>query len=123
MVVRVERDTRTTLIHTVIAAARQDVDGVVAGLYELGLIDPDVDRGRSDDAARALMRIAFIAEPKPRQIQRIVNRYSLRSTGGRSRCRVSSSISAARRRWWRASVCGTIPRSTACSSPRPSSPA
>jgi predicted unusual protein kinase regulating ubiquinone biosynthesis (AarF/ABC1/UbiB family) len=73
MVVRVERDTRLALIQTILAAVRQDVDAVVAGFYELGLLDPEVDRGTVRDAARALMSIAFTPDAKPRQIQRIVN--------------------------------------------------
>lgn len=73
MVVRVERETRIALIQTILAAVRQDVDGVVAGFYDLGLLDPEVDRGTVRDAARALMSIAFTPDAKPRQIQRIVN--------------------------------------------------
>lgn len=73
MVVRVEKETRRRLIQTVMAAARQDADGVIAGFYELGLLDPEVDRGTVRDAARALMSIAFTPDTKPRQIQRIVN--------------------------------------------------
>jgi predicted unusual protein kinase regulating ubiquinone biosynthesis (AarF/ABC1/UbiB family) len=73
MVVRVERDTRLALIQTILAAVRQDVDAVVAGFYDLGLLDPEVDRGTVRDAARALMSIAFTPDAKPRQVQRIVN--------------------------------------------------
>lgn len=73
MVIRVEQETRTRLIQTIMAAVRQDVDGVIAGFYELGLLDPEVDRGTVRDAARALMSIAFTPDAKPRQIQRIVN--------------------------------------------------
>lgn len=72
MVVAVDRETRARLIRTVLAAVRQDVDGVVAGLYALGLLDPEVDRGTVHDAASALMAIAFTPDSKPRQIQRIV---------------------------------------------------
>jgi Xaa-Pro aminopeptidase len=39
MVVRVEHETRARLISTVMSAVRQDVDGVIAGFYELGLLD------------------------------------------------------------------------------------
>ncbi|MGH7718708.1 MAG: ABC1 kinase family protein, partial [Gemmatimonadaceae bacterium] len=73
MAVRVEKETRAQLIQTITAAVRQDVDGVIAGFYELGLLDPEVDRGTIRDAARALMSIAFTPDAKPRQIQRIVN--------------------------------------------------
>jgi predicted unusual protein kinase regulating ubiquinone biosynthesis (AarF/ABC1/UbiB family) len=73
MVIRVEQETRARLIATVMSAVRQDVDGVIAGFYELGLLDPEVDRGTVRDAARALMKVAFTPDAQPRQIQRIVN--------------------------------------------------
>ena len=73
MVVRVERETRVRLIETILAAVRKDVDGVIAGFYELGVLDPEVDRGTVRDAARALMSIAFTPDAEPRQVQRIVN--------------------------------------------------
>lgn len=73
MVIRVEQETRARLISTVIAAVRQDVDGVIAGFYELGLLDPEVDRGTVRDAARAIMKVVFTPDARPRQIQRIVN--------------------------------------------------
>jgi predicted unusual protein kinase regulating ubiquinone biosynthesis (AarF/ABC1/UbiB family) len=73
MVIRIEHETRARLIATVMSAVRQDVDGVIAGFYELGLLDPEVDRGTVRDAARAIMKVAFTADARPRQIQRIVN--------------------------------------------------
>src|SRR6185437_9345304 len=73
MVVRVERETRVRLIETILAAVRKDVDGVIAGFYELGVLDPEVDRGTVRYAARALMSIAFTPDAEPRQVQRIVN--------------------------------------------------
>ncbi len=73
MVVRVDAETRARLLQTAMAAVQQDVDGVIAGFYELGLLDPEVDRGTVRDAARALMAIAFTPDAKPRQIQRIVS--------------------------------------------------
>ena len=73
MVVRVERETRVRLVETILAAVRKDVDGVIAGFYALGVLDPEVDRGTVRDAARALMSIAFTPDAEPRQVQRIVN--------------------------------------------------
>ena len=72
MVLQVERETRRRLIETVLAAARQDVDGVINGFYELGILDPDVDRGTVRDAARSLMAISLRDDVSPRQIQRLV---------------------------------------------------
>src|SRR6185312_2501613 len=73
MVVRVERETRIRLIETILSAVRKDVDGVIAGFYELGLLDAEVDRGTVRDAARSLMSVAFTPDAEPRQVQRIVN--------------------------------------------------
>ncbi|HEX3274242.1 MAG TPA: AarF/UbiB family protein [Gemmatimonadales bacterium] len=72
MVLQVERETRRRLIETVLAAARQDVDGVINGFYELGILDPDVDRGTVRDAARSLMAISLRSDTSPRQIQQLV---------------------------------------------------
>jgi predicted unusual protein kinase regulating ubiquinone biosynthesis (AarF/ABC1/UbiB family) len=73
MVVRVGQETRSRLLQTIMAAVRQDVDGVVAGFYELGLLDPEVDRGTVRDAARALMAVAFTPNVRNRQIQDVLN--------------------------------------------------
>ena len=72
MVLQVERDTRRRLVETVLAAARQDVDGVINGFYELGILDPDVDRCTVRDAAQSLMAVSLKDETSPRQIQRLV---------------------------------------------------
>ena len=72
MVVQVERETRVRMVRTVVAAVRQDVDGVINGFYELGILDPDVDRGTVRDAAQQLMGVALRDGVSPRQMQRIV---------------------------------------------------
>src|SRR4026207_878044 len=65
---------RRRLVETVLAAARQDVDGVINGFYELGILDPDVDRGTVRDAAQSLMAVSLKDETSPRQIQRLGGR-------------------------------------------------
>jgi predicted unusual protein kinase regulating ubiquinone biosynthesis (AarF/ABC1/UbiB family) len=72
MVVRVEPELRLQLVQTVIAAGRQDVDGVVNGFYALGILDPDVDRGTVQDAARQLMSLAQREDQTPRSMQKVV---------------------------------------------------
>lgn len=72
MVLEVERETRRRLVQTILAAARQDVDGVINGFYELGILDPDVDRGTVRDAAQSLMAISLRDDVSSRQIQRLV---------------------------------------------------
>ena len=72
MVLQVERDTRRRLVEAVLAAARQDVDGLINAFYELGILDPDVDRGTVRDAARSLMAITIREDVSHRQIQQLV---------------------------------------------------
>ena len=72
MVLQVERETRRQLVGAVIAAARQDVDGLINAFYELGILDPDVDRGTVRDAARSLMAITIREDVSHRQIQQLV---------------------------------------------------
>ncbi len=72
MVLQVGRETRARMVRTVLAAVRQDVDGIINGFYELGILDPDVDRGTVRDAAQQLMAVALRDDMSPRQMQRIV---------------------------------------------------
>src|SRR5678815_2036954 len=72
MVVRVEPELRLRLVQTVIAAGRQDVDGVINGFYALGILDPDVDRGTVQDAARSLLTAVQRDDATPRHIQQVV---------------------------------------------------
>ena len=72
MVLQVGRETRARMVRTVLAAVRQDVDGIINGFYELGILDPDVDRGTVRDAAQQLMGVALRDDMSPRQMQRIV---------------------------------------------------
>ena len=72
MVVRVEQELRLRMIQTVLAVARQDVDGVINGFYALGILDPDVDRGTVQDAARHLLTVVQREDTTPRQVQQVV---------------------------------------------------
>ena len=72
MVVRVEQELRNRLIQTVLAVVRQDVDDVINGFYALGILDPDVDRGTVQDAARHLLGAVRREDATPRHIQRVV---------------------------------------------------
>jgi predicted unusual protein kinase regulating ubiquinone biosynthesis (AarF/ABC1/UbiB family) len=72
MVLEVDRDMRRRLAQTVLAVARKDVDGVINGFYELGILDPDVDRGTVRDAAQSVMNVTLQDDVSPRQIQRLV---------------------------------------------------
>ncbi len=72
MVLRVDRATQGRLVSTVIAAARQDVDGIINGFYALGILDPDTDRGTVHDAARQILAVSMREGSSHRQIQQVV---------------------------------------------------
>jgi predicted unusual protein kinase regulating ubiquinone biosynthesis (AarF/ABC1/UbiB family) len=57
MVVQVERGTREKLFRLGLAAARDDVDGIINVMYELGMIDPEISRAEIRDAAVRIMSI------------------------------------------------------------------
>ncbi|HET8654781.1 MAG TPA: AarF/UbiB family protein [Longimicrobiaceae bacterium] len=73
MVVRVERSTRERIIRIALAAAREDVDGIINGMYELGMIDPEISRAEIRDAAVRIMDILQqVRELEPRRVQEMV---------------------------------------------------
>lgn len=57
MVIHVERATRDRIMHIALAAAREDVNGIINGMYELGMIDPEISRAEIRDAAVHIMSI------------------------------------------------------------------
>ena len=58
MVVRVPRETRRELVHTVFAAIRRDVDKLLAGFEGLGLLEPGTDPASLRDLAGRLLALA-----------------------------------------------------------------
>jgi predicted unusual protein kinase regulating ubiquinone biosynthesis (AarF/ABC1/UbiB family) len=59
MVVRVPLETRRRLVHTVYAAIRRDVDGVVDGFFALGLVVPGTERATIHALVTTLMALAY----------------------------------------------------------------
>ncbi len=57
MVVQLRPPTRDLIIRVAMAAAREDVDGIINGMYELGMIDPDISRAEIRDAAVEIMGV------------------------------------------------------------------
>ena len=57
MVVQLRPATRDQIIRVAMAAAREDVDGIINGMYELGMIDPDISRAEIRDAAAEILGI------------------------------------------------------------------
>lgn len=73
MVVEVERGTRERLFRLGLAAARDDVDGIINAMYELGMIDPEISRAEIRDAAVRIMAILEQARSlSHRRIQEMV---------------------------------------------------
>jgi predicted unusual protein kinase regulating ubiquinone biosynthesis (AarF/ABC1/UbiB family) len=73
MVIQVQRATRERLFRLALAAARDDVDGIINVMYELGMIDQEISRAEVRDAAVRIMGILTEAsEHSPRRVQEMV---------------------------------------------------
>lgn len=57
MVVQVSRTTREAILRVALAAGRDDLDGMINGMYELGMIDPDISRAEIREAAVEILAI------------------------------------------------------------------
>jgi predicted unusual protein kinase regulating ubiquinone biosynthesis (AarF/ABC1/UbiB family) len=73
MVVQVERGTREKLFRLGLAASRDDVDGIINVMYELGMIDPEISRSEIRDAAvRIIGILEQVRELSQRRVQEMV---------------------------------------------------
>ena len=73
MVVQIQRATRERVFRMALATARDDVDAIINGMFELGMIDPEISRAEIRDAAVEIMGILQSArELEPRRIQEMV---------------------------------------------------
>lgn len=73
MVVEVPRWTRETILNVALAVAREDLDGIINGMYQLGMISPEVSRGEIREAAIEIMRIVDRAQGSGRErVQELV---------------------------------------------------
>jgi predicted unusual protein kinase regulating ubiquinone biosynthesis (AarF/ABC1/UbiB family) len=73
MVVDVPRWTRETILDMALAVAREDLDGIINGMYQLGTISPEVSRGEIREAAMEIMQIVERAQATGRErIQELV---------------------------------------------------
>ena len=57
MVVQLDRSARDALLRTALAAGRNDLDGMINGMYALGMIDPAISRAEIRDAAAEILSI------------------------------------------------------------------
>jgi predicted unusual protein kinase regulating ubiquinone biosynthesis (AarF/ABC1/UbiB family) len=74
MVVTLSRSSRDSLVKLTLAAGRDDLDAMVSGMYELGMIDPAISRAEIRDAAVEILGIiARMRELGVRQVQELVH--------------------------------------------------
>ena len=73
MVLRVPKWTREAILNLALAVGRENLDGTINGMYQLGMISPEVSRGEIREAATEIMRIVERARGSSRErIQEIV---------------------------------------------------
>jgi predicted unusual protein kinase regulating ubiquinone biosynthesis (AarF/ABC1/UbiB family) len=73
MVVQLSRPTRESIMRIALSAAREDLDGMINGMYELGMIDPGISRAEIRDAAAEILGVVERArELGPRRAQEMV---------------------------------------------------
>jgi predicted unusual protein kinase regulating ubiquinone biosynthesis (AarF/ABC1/UbiB family) len=73
MVVQLSRSTRDSILRVALAAARDDLDGIISAMYELGMIDPEISRSEVRDAAGEILEIVQrMKELGVRRVQQMV---------------------------------------------------
>jgi len=73
MVLRVPKWTRESILNLSLAVERENLDGTINGMYQLGMISPEVSRGEIREAATEVLRIMDRARGSNRErIQEIV---------------------------------------------------
>jgi len=73
MVVQVDRSLRDNILRAALAAGRNDLDGMVNGMYALGMIDPEISRSEIRDAAVEILDVVErVRELGLRRVQEMV---------------------------------------------------
>ena len=73
MVLEVPRWTRDAILSIALCVEREDIDGIISGMYRLGMISPEVSRGEIREAATEVMRVMEKARTSSRErVQEIV---------------------------------------------------
>lgn len=67
MVLNVPRWTRLSILHIALAVEREDLDGIINEMYQLGMISPEVSRGEVREAAMEILRIMERAQGSNRE--------------------------------------------------------
>ncbi|GAB4324473.1 MAG: AarF/ABC1/UbiB kinase family protein [Candidatus Sumerlaeia bacterium] len=71
MALEISPFTKEEIARLALALVRRDMDGVIRGMFALGMVEPDVGMSTLRDAAALLMEINLGTGASPRQIQRI----------------------------------------------------
>lgn len=73
MALEVPRWTRDSILSIALAVEREDLDGIINGMYRLGMVSPEVARGDIREAATEVMRIMERARTSHRErVQEII---------------------------------------------------
>ncbi len=73
MVLRVHKWTREAILNLALAVERENLDGTINGMYQLGMISPEVSRGEIREAATEILHIMERAQGSSQErIQQIV---------------------------------------------------
>ncbi len=75
MMLRVPKWTRESILSLALAVEKENLEGTINGMYQLGMVSPEVSRGEIREAAIEIMRIMERARGSSRQgIQEIVEK-------------------------------------------------
>ena len=67
------RSTREAILRVALAAGRDDIDAMISGMYELGMIDPAISRAEIRDAAvEILTLVSRVREIGVRRVQELI---------------------------------------------------
>ncbi len=73
MVLQVPRWTREAILRVALAVERDDLDGIINGMYQLGMISPEVARGDVREAAAEILAIMGRARTAgPQRVQEVI---------------------------------------------------
>jgi len=73
MAFQLARSTRERILRVALAAARDDIDAMISGMYELGMIDPTISRAEvRDAAAEILAAVGRVRELGVERVQEII---------------------------------------------------
>jgi predicted unusual protein kinase regulating ubiquinone biosynthesis (AarF/ABC1/UbiB family) len=73
MVTQLNRSARDSILRIALAAASDDLDRMISGMYELGMIDPEISRAEVRDAAAEILEIVQrMRELGVRRVQQMV---------------------------------------------------